>query len=99
MDNERLDRLEKTIAEMSGRNLMHEILLSHLLGSLGSATGNIGQFVNGVLANARGDIVNAGKYAPDEKSATRFGYALASLDNFSDNMQGSLRHIQGSGLN
>lgn len=99
MDSERLEKLEKIFNELQGRAIMHELLFAQLLGSVGSASGNIGRYVSGVLKNVESDLREGVTTAPDEKTAIQFAIALKTLENFSENMQGAIGQRRGSGLN
>ncbi|NTJ63753.1 hypothetical protein G6M50_36995 [Agrobacterium rhizogenes] len=89
MTDERIEKLERRVAELDGRCVMHELLIAQLLGTVGSSTGDIKGFVGSVLGNVARDLQSASKAAgaPQE---TRFAYAMKTLENFAGNMAGSL---------
>ncbi|RKD68955.1 hypothetical protein [Rhizobium sp. WW_1] len=99
MENERADHLEKLITELKGRCLMHELLMAHILASVGSASGNIGAYIDDVLARVGSNLKESGERTPDERAKVQFAYALKSLENFSGSLASSMRHMRGSGLN
>ena len=99
MLKEKVDQLEKAVAELDGRCLMQDMLIAHLLGSVGSATGNTYDFVNRLLGSVAADIRDNGVRAVGTPDAQRFAYAINTLDLFAQSMQRSLQQQPKSGLN
>ncbi|MBB3288144.1 MULTISPECIES: hypothetical protein [unclassified Rhizobium] len=92
----RVERLEKTIVELDARCLMHDFLIGHLLGSLGSASGDIRGFTNAVIQQVGLDIRDNGMRALGTPDAQRFADALKTLEYFSESLLGSMdRAIKG----
>ena len=98
MTDERIEKLERRVAELDGRCVMHELLIAHLLGSIGSSTGDIKGFVGNVIGNVVRDI-QAASEASGPSQATRFAYAMKTLENFAGNMEGSLGRSTRGDLN
>jgi len=99
MLKEKVDQLEKAVAELDGRCLMQDMLIAHLLGSIGSATGNTYDFVNRLLGSVAADIRDNGVRAVGTADAQRFAYAIKMLEQFADSMQRSLKAQPKSGMN
>lgn len=99
MLKEKVDQLEKTIAELDGRCLMHDMLIAHLLGSVGSATGDTYDFINRLLGSVAADIRDNGVRAVGTPDAQRFAYAINALKDFAEAMKRSLEAQPKSGMN
>ena len=78
---------------------MHDMLIAHLLGSAGSATGDMHGFVNRLLGSVAADIRDDGVRAVGTDDAQRFAYAINTLELFAQSMQGSLKEQRRNGLN
>lgn len=99
MLKEKVDQLEKTIAELDGRCLMHDMLIAHLLGSVGSDTGDAYDFINRLLGSVAADIRDNGVRAVGTPDAQRFAYAINTLKDFAEAMKRSLEPQPKSGMN
>ena len=98
MTEDKIEKLERRVAELDGRCVMHELLIAQLLGTVGSSTGDINGFVGNVLGNVARDLQSASK-AAGAPQATRFQYAMKTLENFAGNMAGSLGGVPRGDLN
>ncbi|WP_271025520.1 hypothetical protein [Rhizobium sp. RCAM05973] len=99
MLKERVDELEQIVNELDGRCLMHDMIIAHLLGSVGSTTGNAYDFVNKLLGSVAADIRDNGVRAVGTPDAQRFVYAIKTLELFAQSMQGSLKERSPNGMN
>jgi len=99
MIEDRVKKLEKLVDELDGRCVMQDMLIAHLLGSVGSATGNTYNFVNRLLGSVAADIRDNGVRAVGTPDAKRFAYAIKTLEQFADSMKRSLETQPKNGLN
>jgi len=99
MIENRVKKLENTIAELDARCLMHDIMIGHLLGSLGSATPDMREFANSVILQVGVDLKDNGMRALGTPDAQRFANALAALEGFSDSLLGSIDKAHKAELN
>jgi hypothetical protein len=98
MTEDRIEKLERRVAELDGRCVMHELLIAHLLGSVGSSTGDAQGFVGKLIGNVVRDV-QAASEAAGAPQATRFAYAMKTLENFAGNMERSLGGVPKGDLN
>ena len=99
MLKERVDELESAIQEIEGRALMHDVFIAHLLGRIGSASGDMDGFINSVLPEVGRDLQQNAAQASDDDARVRCAYALEAFENFSASMQQSLKSAHKKGMN
>ncbi len=99
MLKERVEELENAIHEIEGRALMHDILIAHLLGRAGMASGNMEGFINGVLIQVGNDLQETALRSVDKDSAPRYVFALEAFKSFAQSLQHSLRERPKGDLN
>ena len=99
MIENRVKKLENTIAELDARCLMHDIMIGHLLGSLGSTTPDMREFANSVIVQVGRDLKDNGMNALGTPDAQRFSNALTVLEAFSGSLLGSIDKAHKAELN
>ena len=99
MIESRVKKLESTIAELDARCLMHDIMIAHLLGSLGSTTSDMREFANSVIYQVGVDLKENGMRTLGTPDAQRFANALKVLEYFSDSLIGSMDKASKAELN
>ncbi|NLR97014.1 hypothetical protein HGP17_09215 [Rhizobium sp. P38BS-XIX] len=99
MMERRVTKLEETIVELDARCLMHDIMIGHLLGSLGSTSGDMRGFVSSLIHQVGLDLKENGIRALGTSDAQRYADALKVLEYFSGSLIGSLDRAHQKGLN
>ena len=90
MIESRVKKLEQTIIELDARCLMHDFLIAHLLGRMGSTTADMRGFTNAVIQQVGLDLRDNGMRALGTPDAQRFADALKTLEYFSDSLLGAM---------
>ena len=99
MIERRVAKLEETIVELDARCLMHDIMIGHLLGSVGSTSGDMRGFVKSLTYQVGVDLKANGMRSLRTPDAQRYADALKVLEYFSNSLIGSLDRAHQKGLN
>ncbi|RKD61573.1 hypothetical protein [Rhizobium sp. WW_1] len=99
MLKERVEELESAILEIEGRAMMHDVFIAHLLGRIGSVSGDIEGFINGVLPMIGNDLQENAARASDDTAKERCAFALEAFANFAMSMESSLKRAHKGELN